>query len=81
MGNTNVTFRDFLKEKIDKVKVLRQEKQQYITEVKKIQQNIDFLEDKRQTLRKGLHRDHQAPDRIQKALEDMQKRYETTSLK
>jgi hypothetical protein len=58
VGNTNVTYRDFLKEKIDQVKALRQEKSLYITQVKKIQEKIDDLEARRQTLRKGLHREH-----------------------
>lgn len=30
---------------------------------------------------KELHRDHKDPEKIQKAIEDMQKRYETTTLK
>lgn len=70
-----------MKEKIEKVQSLRGEKRQFIDQVQKIQNKINDLENQRQNLRKGLHRDHQKPEEIKKAVEDMQRRYETTSLK
>lgn len=58
IGNTNVTYKDFLKEKFETVQALRSEKGKYIAIVKKLNDKISDLENRRQTLRKSLHRDH-----------------------
>ena len=47
----------------------------------KIQDALNKLETQRQTIKKSLHRDHQDPVKIQKAMDDMTKRFETTTLK
>jgi uncharacterized coiled-coil DUF342 family protein len=59
-----VTYKDFMKEKIDAVTDLRKEKRHYIEQVQRIQDKLNDLEARRQTLRKGLHRDHQKPEQI-----------------
>ena len=70
-----------MKEKIDGVKERKEEKRRHLADINKVKDQINALTAERDTLRKQLHRDHQDPTKIQKAIEEMEKRYKTTTLK
>lgn len=70
-----------MREKIDAVKAIRDEKRTHLTELNKIKDKINAHTNEREALKKLLHRDHQDPSKIQKAIEDLEKRFETTTLK
>ena len=78
-----MTFRDFIKEKRDDFKLLKDEKNGLLAQKDKIMETINALTAERDGLRKSLApgKDSQDPASILKAVEDMQKRYETTTLK
>lgn len=76
-----MTYKDFLKEKFDAVNDVRGEKRKYVDQIRKIQEQMDKLNLEKQQLQKDLHREHKDPVKIQKAIEDLQRRYETTTLK
>ena len=76
-----MTYKDYLKEKFDAIGLLRAEKKPLIDQIIRVQDKLKDLEARRQNLRKGLPRDNQKPEQILKAIADLEKRYETTSLK
>jgi hypothetical protein len=53
-----------LREKIDAVKAIRDEKRSHFTEFNMIKDKINALTNEREALRKTLHRDHQDPSKI-----------------
>jgi hypothetical protein len=50
VGNTQMTYKDFLKEKIDDVNEIKAEKRKYVDQIKAIQAQIDKFVAQRQTL-------------------------------
>ncbi len=80
VGNTKVTFKDFLRDKIDAVREIKAAKRKVQDTINEIQEKVNKLEEDRQALRKNVSKDHQKPSEIQAQIEDLQKRYETTSL-
>ena len=65
------------------MKGLRDKKAKLYDQTKKIQEKIDVLEHERNSLQKNLpqRREDQVPANIRKNIDDMHKRYETTTMK
>ena len=76
-----MTYKDFLKTKIDAVVEVKNKKRAIQNQLNEISDKLTALDLERQHLRKNLHKDHQQPDKIQQEVENMQKRFETTTLK
>lgn len=83
MKGTTMTFKDFFKTRIDELKAIRAQKNEIETQKNKISDKIEVLQAERANLQKTLpqKREEQDPINVQKVIEDMQKRYETTTLK
>ena len=80
VGNTQMTFKDYLKQKIDAVVEVKNKKRSVQEQLNAINDKLGLLEQERQQLRKLLHREHQLPAKIKEEIEKMQKRFETTTL-
>lgn len=78
-----MTFRDYLKEIKKEAGDLRAEKQQLQAQKEKIMEQINSLQHERDQLRKTLPdtKDAQNPEKIQEMINELQRRYETTTLK
>ncbi len=79
---SSVTYKEFIKAKIDDLKALRDKKAKLNDDQKRIQERIEKLEHERSQLLKNLpeRRDDQDPNKIKQNIDDMNKRYETTTL-
>lgn len=83
MKGSSVTFSDFIKTKIEELKSVRGQKKELEAEREKVNDKINALQTERDNLQKTLPngRENQNPENIRKTIEDMQRRYETTTLK
>lgn len=84
MKGSSVTFSDFIKTRIEELKSIRDKKKILENQRQAITDKINALTAERDSLQKSLPsggRDVQNPAQIKKTIEDMQKRYETTTLK
>ena len=80
VGNTKMTYKDFLNTKVEDIKRSRDRKKDLLNKMDNIMDQINNLEAERQTLRKQLSKEYTTPEEIKKAIEDYNKRYETTTL-
>ena len=64
VGNTKITFKDYLKEKIDAIKEVKNEKRAIQDKLDEIQDKINKYEEQRQALRKNLNKDYKNPAEI-----------------
>jgi hypothetical protein len=58
VSGSSMTYKDFLREKFDVLNELRSEKKGLFDRIHSISDKIKAFEDQRQTLRKGLSREH-----------------------
>lgn len=80
MAGTKVTYKDCLKDKVDDMKGVKNQKRDLQDRINAISEDIAYIEDKKNSLKKSMHRDYTNAKAIESALAEMQKRYETTSL-
>lgn len=83
VSGSQLTFRDFLNQKREEMKQLKEIKNKYLTEKESVMEQINNLTHQREQLKKTLpdSRDGQNPEKIQELISQMEKRYETTTLK
>lgn len=83
MKGSTLTFKDFIKTRIDELKGIRDQRNELEAQRNKLTDKINTLQAERDSLQKLLpqNRDQHNPVALKKAIEDMQKRYETTTLK
>lgn len=80
IGNSKTTFKDYIDEKMTRLKELRTEKRKIQDQVDEIMNQMNKLEDQRQTLQKNLHKDYQKPQEIEKGLAELNNRYKNGGL-
>lgn len=83
MQGSSVTFKDFIKGKIEELKAIRDKKNVLEGKKNDLTDKINDLIHERDTLQKSLPpgKDNQNPERIQQLITESQRRYETTTLK
>ena len=81
MGNTKVTYREYLREKIDAVQGIKKKKRALNEKMDEIMEQLNKIEDERNNLRKNVPRNLNTPAAIQEQIEALQKKYETSTLK
>lgn len=82
VGNTNVTYKDFLKTKYDEVNADVERRNKLKDQKDAIEKQLSELQDQKRELQTTIHRDFKksSPEEIKKAISDYEKKYETTSL-
>lgn len=81
VGNTQMTYKDFLGQKIEAVKEVKDRKRKLAALMTETSNKITKLDEERQLLLKDLQRDFTNPAKIEEAINDKQRRFETTTLK
>lgn len=81
VGNTQMTYKDFLGSKIEVVKEVKDKKRKLAMQMTDLTAQINKLDEEKQALSKDLLKDYAMPEKIEQAIEDMQRRFETTTLK
>lgn len=78
-----MTFKDFIKTKVDDLKVLREKKREILNELNAVKDKIGVLDNERQQLLKSLpnNKDQQNPQKLKQTIDEMLRRYETTTMK
>jgi len=83
MKGSQVTFKDFLKGKSEELGILRDKKKALHVQSDNIKAKIEERQRERDNIQKNLpsERSSQNPEALQKLIDDLQRRYETTTLK
>lgn len=64
IGNSKVTFRDYINEKLDALKAVKDKRRVVLEKLDDIKYKLDKLEDEKQFLRKSMNRDFTKPAEI-----------------
>lgn len=64
IGNSKVTFRDYINEKLDALKAVKDKRRAVLEKLDDIKYKLDKLEDEKQVLRKSMNRDFTKPAEI-----------------
>ena len=80
MTGTKTTFKEYIKERLEAMSGFQKRKKAILDKMNEINEKINKLEDTRNTLKKTLPRDLINPQEIQAAIQNLQKKYETTSM-
>lgn len=83
MSGSQLTFRQGLQQKIEEHKVLREQMNKLKQQKDQLVEKLNALTGERNNLQKNFTggKEAQDPEKIQEQIEDMQRRYETTTLK
>ena len=80
VGNTDMTYKELLKTKLDELRAVKNEKRSHGDEMRKIQNIMQHLEHKRDQNHSKMHKDYKGLKDIQAAIQEMEKRYETQTI-
>jgi len=65
VANTKITFKDYLRDKIDAVKEVKNAKRKVQDVINDVSEKLNKLEEERTELRKNVSKDHQKPNEIE----------------
>lgn len=80
IGNTSVTYKQALNDKLAVMKTVIAKKRELQNEINNLNADINVFEGEKNKLKKSMHRDYKNLDEIKDAIKHIESRQETTSL-
>lgn len=81
VGNTKVTYKDFLRDKYDAVKEVKNAKFKFIDQIKEVQSQMEELEAERQAIQKEIPKGtFKTPQDVQDAIKTLNRKYEQSNM-
>ena len=80
VGGTQMTYKDYLKTKIDAVKEVKDRKRKINEQLNEFNSKLETFEEQKKELKRFMLKEYPTPESIVKGITDLKKRYETTTL-